>query len=155
MKGKDQFNSIHEKLIAQWKEIQPYMKGGRLYFTAMDNAEDLTTISYLRDTAEQGGIRTEALPIKQIGWNERAREFRDLNESRIDSVFSLYPWEWLLKDFPGPLLERLPSDGLDGAHLENDVVEQSFAGGAVGDVSRTPQSARSASRRPAQHDESS
>ena len=61
MKGKDQFNSIHEKLIAQWKEIQPYVKGGPLYFTAMDNAEDLTTISYLRDTAEQGGIRTEAL----------------------------------------------------------------------------------------------
>jgi glutathionylspermidine synthase len=106
--GTDQFNSIHEKLIAQWREIPPYIKGDRLHFTAMNNAEDMTTISYLRNTAEQGGIRTSALAIDQIGWNERAREFRDLDERKIESVFSLYPWEWLLKDFPGPLLEVCP-----------------------------------------------
>jgi len=104
----DQFNSIHEKLIAQWREILPYLKGGHLHFTAMNNAEDMTTISYLRDTAQQGGIHTSALAIDQIGWNERAREFRDLAERKIENVFSLYPWEWLLKDFPGPLLEVLP-----------------------------------------------
>lgn len=109
MKGKDQFNSIHEKLIEKWKDLKPYIKGGRLYFTAMDNAEDITTASYLRDTAHQAGIATDALLIKQIGWNERAREFRDVDEHRIDSVFSLYPWEWLLKDFPGPLLQVLPA----------------------------------------------
>lgn len=108
MKGTDQFNSIHEKLIAQWREIQPYLKSGQLHFTSMDDAEDLTTITYLRDTAEQGGIRTSALTIDQIGWNERAREFRDLDERRIENIFSLYPWEWLLKDFPGPLLEVCP-----------------------------------------------
>jgi glutathionylspermidine synthase len=71
----------------------------------MSNAEDMTTISYLRNTAQQGGIKTSALGIDQIGWNERAREFRDLEERRIENVFALYPWEWLLKDFPGPLLE--------------------------------------------------
>ena len=107
--GTDQFNSIHEKLIAQWKEIPPYLKGNHLYFTAMDNAEDMTTIAYLRNTAEQGGIHTSAIAIDQIGWNERAREFRDLDERKIESVFSLYPWEWLLKDFPGPLVESCPN----------------------------------------------
>jgi glutathionylspermidine synthase len=108
MPRKDQFNSIHEKLIAQWKEIKPYVKGGGLSFTAMDNAEDYATITYLRDTAEQAEIRTAALPIREIGWNEGAREFRDGKENRIASIFSLYPWEWLLKDFAGPLLEMLP-----------------------------------------------
>ena len=108
MKGKDQFNSIHEKLIEKWKDLKPYIKGGQLYFTAMDNAEDITTVSYLRDTAHQAGIASEALLIKQIGWNERAREFRDADERRIDSILSLYPWEWLLKDFSGPLLQTLP-----------------------------------------------
>lgn len=106
--GKDQFNSIHEKLIAQWREIQPYLKPNRLYFTSMDDGEDWTTITYLRDTAEQAGIRTTDLVINQIGWNDRAREFRDRREDRIDNIFSLYPWEWLLKDFPGPLLEAGP-----------------------------------------------
>jgi glutathionylspermidine synthase len=109
MKGRDQFNSVHEKLIEKWKDLKPYIKGGLLCFTAMDNAEDITTVSYLRDTAHQAGIATEALLIKQIGWNERAREFRDADERRIDSIFSLYPWEWLLKDFAGPLLEVLPT----------------------------------------------
>jgi len=105
MPGTDQFNSIHEKLITQWREIQPYIKGNHLHFTAMNNAEDMTTISYLRNTAQQGGIQTSALAIGQIGWNERTREFRDLDERRIENIFSLYPWEWLLKNFPGPLLE--------------------------------------------------
>jgi glutathionylspermidine synthase len=108
MPGTDQFNSIHEKLIAQWREILPYLKGNHLHFTAMNNAEDTSTISYLRNTAQQGGIRTSALGIDQIGWNERAREFRDLEERKIENIFSLYPWEWLLKDFPGPLLDVLP-----------------------------------------------
>jgi glutathionylspermidine synthase len=106
--GKDQFNSIHEKLIAQWREIQPYLKPNRLCFTSMDNAEDWTTVTYLRDTAEQAGIHTSALVINQIGWNEPAGEFRDLKGNRIDNVFSLYPWEWLLKDFAGPLLDLAP-----------------------------------------------
>lgn len=106
--GKDQFNSIHEKLIAQWREIKPYLKPNRLCFTSMDDAEDFATITYLRDTAEQAGIKTSALAINQIGWNERGREFRDLKEGRIDNIFSLYPWEWLLEDYAGPLLDACP-----------------------------------------------
>jgi glutathionylspermidine synthase len=106
--GTDQFNSIHEKLIAQWRAIRPYLNSLPLYFTSMDDTEDATTIGYLRDTAEQGGIRTQPLAIDRIGWNDRAHEFRDLEERRIENIFSLYPWEWLLKDFPGPLVETLP-----------------------------------------------
>ena len=104
----DQFNSIHEKLIAQWREINSCLNNQGLFFTAMDNAEDLATITYLRDTAEQGGIRTAAIGVREIGWNAAAREFRDGVENRIGNIFSLYPWEWLLKDFAGPLLETLP-----------------------------------------------
>jgi glutathionylspermidine synthase len=105
--GADQFNSIHEKLIAQWKEIRPYVADG-LHFTAMDNVEDKVTLTYLRDTAEQAGIRTSAIAIRDIGWNARAGEFRDLDEIAITNILSLYPWEWLLKDFAGPLVEAAP-----------------------------------------------
>jgi glutathionylspermidine synthase len=111
--GTDQFNSIHEKLIAQWRDIRTWMKsnghGTQLHFASMDDAEDTTTVTYLRDTAEQGGISTSAMLIREIGWNEPAREFRDLDERRIDNIFALYPWEWLLKDFPGPLIETAPN----------------------------------------------
>jgi glutathionylspermidine synthase len=101
----DQFNSIHEKLIAKWSELKRYLRGSTLYFTCMDSEEDWMTIVYLRDTAEQAGIRTQPIGIGDIGWNQATRAFRDLKEQPIQSVFSLYPWEWLLSDFSGPVLE--------------------------------------------------
>src|SRR6266478_5501570 len=50
----DQFNSIHEKLIAKWKDIDPYLSKP-IYFAALDNPEDQLTVTYLRDTAQQAG----------------------------------------------------------------------------------------------------
>ncbi len=77
MPATDQFNSIHEKLISQWGDIKPCVKGGRLYFASMRNDEDAMTTTYLRDTAQQAGIETASLFVHDIGWNEGRREFRD------------------------------------------------------------------------------
>lgn len=105
MPATDQFNSIHEKLISQWNDIKPYLKDGHLYFTSMSNDEDAMTTTYLRDTAQQAGIETASLFVRDIGWNSGRREFRDLQENRIHSIFALYPWEWLLADFGDAILE--------------------------------------------------
>ncbi len=99
MPGSDQFNSIHEKLIAQWKEIKPGLRGRHLHFSCMENAEDTVTTAYVRDTAEQAGIPTSFLHVGDIGWNAGKWEFRDLDDDPIRAIFALYPWEWLLKDF--------------------------------------------------------
>jgi glutathionylspermidine synthase len=100
----DQFNSIHEKLIAQWGEIRPYLKPGPLYLTGVEDAEDIMTLAYLEDTAQQAGIQTARIGIGDLGWNEGAREFRDLEERAVRNVFGLYPWEWLLGEYPEALL---------------------------------------------------
>jgi glutathionylspermidine synthase len=100
----DQFNSIHEKLIAQWGEIRPYLKPGPLYMTGVEDAEDIMTLAYLEDTAQQAGIQTARIGIGDLGWNEGAREFRDLEERVVRNVFGLYPWEWLLGEYPEALL---------------------------------------------------
>jgi len=100
----DQFNSIHEKLIAKWSELKTYLRSSTLHFTCMPDEEDLMTITYLRDTAQQAGIKTEQLFVREIGWNQGTKEFRDLEEHAITSLFALYPWEWLLKDFAAPIL---------------------------------------------------
>ena len=34
-KNKDQFNSIHEKLIAYWKYLKVYLQPGKLHFTCL------------------------------------------------------------------------------------------------------------------------
>lgn len=103
--GGDQFNSLHDKLIARWKEIGPRLHGD-LYFTAQDTPEDWVTIGYLQDTATQAGIPSHLIPIDQIGWNATRRCFVDKEEQAIVACHKLYPWEWLLEEsFSGPLLE--------------------------------------------------
>jgi glutathionylspermidine synthase len=98
-KDKDQFNSIHEKLIAYWKYLMNYLNPGTLHFTCLkETLEDLTNTEYLRDCAIQAGFTTKLVFIDDIGWDEDNQQFLDLENEPIKNIFKLYPWEWLLKD---------------------------------------------------------
>ena len=104
----DQFNSIHEKLIAKWKDIDPYLSKP-IYFAALDNpdnpgtsAEDQLTVTYLRDTAQQAKLDTRQLSMQDIGWNDAQQAFLDLDDHPIFSIFKLYPWEAMLQEEFGP-----------------------------------------------------
>jgi glutathionylspermidine synthase len=100
----DQFNSIHEKLVAFWQGW-PYLQRGVLHFAcAAQSAEDLGNLDYLRDTAIQGGFATKRLFMEQIGWDHGARRFVDLEGEPIHTLFKLYPWEWLVREEFGPYL---------------------------------------------------
>lgn len=106
-KGTDQFNSIHEKLVAKWKELKDYTTEP-IYFAAAEDvqAEDMMTVTYLRDTAQEGGVTTLPILIKDIGWHQDSREFVDLQNRPMKTIFKLYPWEWLVhEDFGVHLLE--------------------------------------------------
>lgn len=98
--GKDQFNSIHERLIEAWKRLRPYLWGEVLHFAYAYNpdSEDMMTTNYLRDTAEQAGIQSAALLVDDIGWDQQGKVFLDLEDRRIRSIFKLYPWEWILQE---------------------------------------------------------
>lgn len=96
-KSADQFNSIHERLIAKWKELTEYISGP-LYLTYMDSWEDYMNVVYMQDTANQAGFKTKVLEIGEIGWDKKAQQFIDTEMYTINSIFKLYPWEWLLKD---------------------------------------------------------
>jgi len=95
----DQFNSLHEKLIAKWKDVASYLSKP-VYFASADYPEDLLTIAYLRDTAEQAGLNTKQLLMQDIGWNEARQCFVDLDpqELQIKSIFKLYPWETMMDE---------------------------------------------------------
>ena len=94
----DQFNSLHEKLIARWEMIFNALPPGTpVHFSCMmDNEEDRVTIDYLRDTALQAGVATQFDYIEDLGWNGSA--FVDLENEPICAWFKLYPWEWLMRD---------------------------------------------------------
>jgi glutathionylspermidine synthase len=97
----DQFNSIHERLVDKWKELRSYCSE-LVHFTCArtETREDEMTIAYLAETALQAGFEAHCLPIDQIGWNGNV--FTDDQDRVIQSIFKLYPWEWLIHEQYGP-----------------------------------------------------
>jgi glutathionylspermidine synthase len=96
---KDQFNSIHEKLIGQWKFLHTYLYKGILHFGCVkESLEDLTNTEYLRDCAMQAGIASKLLFMDDIGWDDSHKYFVDLENEPIKNMFKLYPWEWMVNE---------------------------------------------------------
>lgn len=105
----DQFNSIHDKLIAKWKDVDSYLSKP-VYFAGLDNAEDQLTLTYLRDTAEQAGLKTVQMLMEEIGWNEARQAFVDPDERQMFSIFKLYPWEMMVaEEFGSAMLNTYQS----------------------------------------------
>ena len=105
----DQFNSIHERLIARWQAIRSTLPGVEpvLYLTCLkDNEEDLGNLEYLRDTALQAGIDARHIYIEDIGWSHGDETFVDLDGNVIRALFKLYPWEWMMRDEFGKNVPR-------------------------------------------------
>jgi glutathionylspermidine synthase len=106
----DQFNSLHEKLIAKWRDLKDYTTSP-IYFANSGADEDRLTVSYLQDTAQQAGIRTTHIAMADIGWDRKRLCFVDVGNHPIGTLFKLYPWEWLLNEAFGPqALSTLPPE---------------------------------------------
>lgn len=99
----DQFNAIHEKLLARWQQIlAPH---SHVHFAACyDSDEDAATCDYLLDTCLQAGHAAEALDVQDIGWN--GRDFIDRGDRPMAHLFKLYPWEWMLSEAFAPHLAQ-------------------------------------------------
>jgi glutathionylspermidine synthase len=94
----DQFNSIHERLIAAWKK---YGSGvpGKIYLGGMkDHLEDEQTVFYLQDTCVQAGLESSRVFIEDLGFDTARKTFVDLKNEPVENYFKLYPWEWMWGD---------------------------------------------------------
>ena len=96
----DQFNSIWEGLVETWTALRKpgRLRGETVHFVTSANDEDWMTVRLIRDTAEEAGVKTAEIFMRDIGWDTGRRAFVDLEGQVLRSVFKLYPWEWLLKD---------------------------------------------------------
>jgi glutathionylspermidine synthase len=101
----DQFNSLHEKLLERWKAIE---KTGALHLSCVqESPEDLGNVEYLRDCALQAGWDARHLYIEDLGWN--GERFVDLEDEPVQTLFKLYPWEWLVREEYGQHLLAKPA----------------------------------------------
>lgn len=96
LKTADQFNSLHERLVARWLQI---VRNGVVHCTGiLENEEDKCTIDYIRSTAQLAGLSTNTVDISQIKLDRLTSRFLDSAGRRIDTIFKLYPLEWLFND---------------------------------------------------------
>lgn len=91
----DQYNSLHEKLIAQLKS---FGRDRMLHLSCIEGStEDNGTIAYIADCALQAGHRTSMLTVGEIGLGSDG-VFVDMKNRPIEWMFKLYPWEWMFED---------------------------------------------------------
>lgn len=105
---RDQFNSLHERLVAAWVRAKGFLPADTLTFLHQDTPEDQQTVAYLRDTADQAGLSTAQMLVEDLGWDEAKAGFCDLDGRPVRAAFKLYPWEFMLKDDFGRHLSRQP-----------------------------------------------
>ena len=110
----DQFNSIHDKLVAKWRELRDYLPPTPLYFGFVSDeiCEDLMTITYLADTAREGGLTPIPIKMVDIGLAGNGEEFFGADGTLIQTLFKLYPWEWLVNEEFGDPIIRAIDDGM-------------------------------------------
>ncbi len=106
-KEADQFNSIHERLIAGFHQLRKGQSYRLHLAEAVDAPEDTGTVEYLADCARQAGVETHRLFMHQIGLG-RDGSFADMDGVRIDVLFKLYPWEWMFRESFGQALPTAP-----------------------------------------------
>lgn len=95
----DQFNSLHEKLIARWSEIAGELPSKTVHFACIgESEEDVGNLDYLADVAKQAGIDIQYLDVADIGWDAVAKKFADMENREIQTLFKLYPWEWMVRE---------------------------------------------------------
>lgn len=94
-KNADQFNSIHEKLIAAWKKFGSQFPGKIHLGGVKEHLEDAQTVLYLQDTCVQAGLVSKQIFIEDLGFDSRTQKFVDLEEEVVENYFKLYPWEWM------------------------------------------------------------
>ncbi len=101
--GHDQYNSIHEGLIDTWQRWRTTRGLGRVHFGCVpEDDDDLITTAYLQDTAVQAGLEGSLIDIEDLGWD--GQSFVDLEPRAIETLFKLYPWDWMADE---PFFPRL------------------------------------------------
>jgi glutathionylspermidine synthase len=109
----DQFNSLQEKLVNRFVELQAHHPHSLLHVTCCQHSdEDRGTVQYLQDCAAAAGIETRFIYIDDIGCDV-AGHFTDLDNRPINWLFKLYPWEYLLREDYSQLLGRYPMGWLE------------------------------------------
>lgn len=108
-RGADQFNSIQEKLILRFGELNQLPI---TFSCCKETEEDRGTVAYLEDCAHQGGVNTRFCYIEDLGINDQSQLVLP-DDTEVKALFKLYPWEFMFEDEFGAYLPRCKSHFLE------------------------------------------
>ncbi len=92
-----QCNSIHEALQGAWRKMR--LSGEVVYFACVEGSEeDRDNIEYMRQSAAAAGVLSRHIAIEDLGWDSNKNCFIDLENRKIETIFKLYPWEWIVNE---------------------------------------------------------
>lgn len=102
--GTDQFNSLHDKLVAKWKTLHY----DTIYFASLsENEEDWVCVHYMMETVVQAGKQAKHIYLEDVGYDPVKQCFVDVEGNQIHVLFKLYPWEWMMRE---SFAQYLPCD---------------------------------------------
>ena len=94
--GSDQFNGIHEALVARFGEV--FEPESDLHFTAVGGSpEDYATVEAMGWAAREAGLGAHYCDLDKIALSKEG-QFLDDEDRVMGVLFKLYPWEDLLRD---------------------------------------------------------
>lgn len=94
---KDQFNSLHEALVASWEFIHQQYQSDKYHFACItENLEDYSTTAYILSTAHEAGLNTVMMDVDDIALYDEG--FFNVNHAHLDTLFKLYPYEWMFHE---------------------------------------------------------
>lgn len=105
----DQFNSIHEQLIEQWRHIRTRRwrlpEGAPLYMASLHDSgdgklivEDYENVAYMAETVKAAGFEPRHIYMEDIAYDHEHAQFIDGAGRPIRHLFKLYPWEWMVRE---------------------------------------------------------
>lgn len=111
--GKPQFSNLMDELPKRWEDI---LGSQHLHVTCdIADEEALSSAIFMREMAIKGGCTTTDIAINDIGWNRNQRVFQDLDNAKIERLYKLYPWTWMLKESFGSYLLNSPAQMIEPA----------------------------------------
>lgn len=114
----DQYNSLQERLIAAFAHIGQRLDSKTMHFASIkDHKEDRATVEYLQDCAIQAGVSAPFVHMEDIGYQQGAEHSRfvDTDNTPIEAIFKLYPWEEMADDEFGHLVPSLKTHWFEPA----------------------------------------
>lgn len=92
-------NRLEEAFKNRFKEWKKCNEGKNFYFSSSELVmEDWGNIVALKNWAKEVGIEAHTINFEDLMYDTNKLEFQTLNGESIDTLFKLYPWEFIFNE---------------------------------------------------------